>query len=133
MWLGVVAALLGATGLCVVQLAEDAHFKPRISDWLSVWRMPWYLVQGTWEILMVLVRDLSGGERAKSLFRLAEFDAGPEKDQVATGRRTLAVGYTTMAPNFIVFGINPQYGMMLFHQIEESGIPKMTQDLGARQ
>jgi hypothetical protein len=37
-----------------------------------------------------------------------------------------------MAPNFIVIGIDDDQAQMLFHQIERSSVPKMTQRLGAQ-
>jgi hypothetical protein len=43
----------------------------------------------------------------------------------------LAVAYTTMSPNFIVLGINTKEKGLVFHQIERSGVPKMTKNLGA--
>jgi hypothetical protein len=130
--LGIVASFLGALGICVVQHAEDAHFCPRLKQWLSAWRLPWYLLNGTWEILLVSARDFLSIRPADSLFLLARFDAGEVCDKHDTGRRVLAVTYTTMAPNFIVIGVNMRDGFMLYHQIEKSGVPKLTQELGAR-
>jgi hypothetical protein len=44
----------------------------------------------------------------------------------------LATIYTTVAPNFIVIGIDPELSRMLFHQLERSSVPKMTGALGAQ-
>ena len=129
--IGIVGTLLTTTGLLVVNLQYEARFSPSLLDLITLWRIPWYLLSGTWEIVMVATKDLLGIKPAKSLFRIASFDAGDERDPRATARRVLAVTYTTIAPNFIIVGINRSNGTLLFHQIERSSVPKMTQDLGA--
>ena len=80
---------------------------------------------------MVAARDSIGGKRAQSLFRVSPFRAGARENPHAAARRALAVAYTTVAPNFIVLGINADGQRMLFHQIERSSVPKMTEQLGA--
>jgi hypothetical protein len=37
-----------------------------------------------------------------------------------------------MTPNFVILGIDQEKRRMLYHQIKRSGVPKMTQNLGAR-
>lgn len=128
---GAGVALIGALAICVVEMAEDSHFRPRAQDLAQIVFVPWLLLQGTYEILMVSLRDLLGGRKAISAFRVAQFQAGEVCDPQDTGRRVLATAYTTMAPNFIVFGINTPERQLLFHQIERSGVPKMTKNLGA--
>ena len=93
--------------------------------------IPWLLIQGTYEILWVSVRDLLGGRKAVSAFRIVGFEAGQLYDVHDTARRVLAVAYTTMAPNFIVLGVNTNKNNLVFHQIERSGVPQMTKNLGA--
>jgi hypothetical protein len=129
---GIIATLLATAGLCIIAIQYPARFAPSISELLSFWRLPWYLVSGTWEIMKVAGLDWAGIDRAKSLFRVASFDAGKKDDPRAVARRVLAVTYTTAAPNFIVLGINASNQELLFHQIERSAVPKMVIDLGAR-
>ena len=129
--IGIVAALLATAGLFVINLQYPARFSPSSFDLISIWRLPWYLLSGTWEIAIVAARDFLGIKRAKSLFRIASFDGGGKDDPRATARRVLAVAYTTVAPNFIVLGINTNDQTLLFHQIERSSVPKLTQQLGA--
>ncbi|MEO8725604.1 MAG: hypothetical protein ABI383_05730 [Acidobacteriaceae bacterium] len=129
---GAGAALLGGVGICVVESQDSAHFCPTLRAWLSLWRVPWYVLSDTREILWDVVRDLLGGRKADSVFRLATFAAGEERDPQDTGRRVLAVAYTTMTPSIVVLGVNVRDRYMLFHQIERTGIPKMTQALGAK-
>lgn len=129
---GVGAALLGATAICVVEGNDDAHFRPTLRAWLTIWRLPWYLLSETGGILWVALRDLIGGKRAESLMRLAPFDVGGECDPQDTGRRALATTYTTMTPSVIVLGVNVRDRYLLFHQLKRGDLGKMAQDLGAR-
>lgn len=129
--IGIGAAMVAAIGLGVVQHAQDAHFRPRLKDLLQIIYVPWLLLQGTYEILWVSLRDLCGGRKAVSAFRVAEFKAGELCEPHDVARRVFAVAFTTMAPNFIVLGINKRERQLLFHQIERSGIPAMTKNLGA--
>jgi multisubunit Na+/H+ antiporter MnhE subunit len=130
--IGLVAILVAAAGRVVIEIHYALKFSPTIAELLSLWRLVWYALSGTAEIVLVAARDLLGIKRAQSLFRVADFKAGKQDDAHDTARRVLAVVYTTIAPNFIVLGINPKDQKMLFHQIERSGIPQMTQSLGAQ-
>ena len=130
--IGLVAIALAAAGRVVIEIHYPLRFSPTVSELLSFWRLAWYLLSGTAEIMIVAAKDLLGIKPAESLVRVADFRAGTEENPNDTARRVLAVIYTTIAPNFIVLGINPSDQKMLFHQIERSGIPKMTQSLGAQ-
>jgi multisubunit Na+/H+ antiporter MnhE subunit len=130
--IGIIGAALATVGLAVVVAYDPSRFSPTMIGLLSLWRLPWYLISGTWEITVVAAKDLLGIQRAKSLFRVVDFKAGDKEDPHATARRVLAVTYTTAAPNFIVLGINTSDQKLLFHQIERSSVPKMTQELGAQ-
>ena len=128
---GIIGAVLATSGMVVVNLQYPARFSPRLANLLAIWRLPWYMLSGTWEIAIVAAKDLIGVKPAKSLFRIARFDAGREDDPRANARRVLAAGYTTAAPNFIILGVNASDQTLLFHQIERSSVPKMTRQLGA--
>ena len=131
--IGIVAAVLATIGLVVVRVQYPPRFAPSISDLVAIWRIPWYLLSGTWEIALVAAQDALEVEAADSLLRIASFRAGKKDDPHDTARRVLAVGYTTIAPNFIVLGVNASDQKLLFHQIRRSAVPKMTQSLGALQ
>jgi multisubunit Na+/H+ antiporter MnhE subunit len=109
--------------------SSELEFRPR--DLMQGWRIPWYIVSGVYEITLVLAKDLLQLEPAKSLYRVCGFDTSAH-DPVRAARTVLAVAYTTTAPNFIVIGVDPAQSRMLFHQIESSSVPKMTQALGAK-
>jgi multisubunit Na+/H+ antiporter MnhE subunit len=128
---GAGAAALGGIAIHVVQHAEGSHFRARLQDLVQGAFVFWLFVQGAYEILFVAFRDLLGGRKAISAFRITKFEAGDESDPQDTARRVLAVAYTTMAPNFIVLGINTREKQLLFHQIQESSVPQMTKHLGA--
>jgi hypothetical protein len=103
-------------------------------EWKDIaqgWRIPWYMVSGIWEITVLLFKDLSYLHRAGSYYRVCGFKSS-KRDPKIVGRGVLATVYTTTAPNFIVIGIDPELSRMLFHQIERSSVPKMTQALGAQ-
>jgi len=130
--LGILAALLATLGLGTVNLKYPARFRPTLGELLAFWRLSWYLLSGAGEVWLVAARDLVGGKPANSIFRLAEFEAGEQEDPHCTARRVLATAYTTVAPNFIVLGVNSRERKLLFHQIERSAVPKMTKGLGAK-
>lgn len=122
---------LAATAFCAfVWRSRQRHLKLRARDVVQCWRIPWYLASGVAEITWVLLKDVLHVSPAKSLFRVSGFE--PSSDPVGMARRVLAVVYTTVAPNFIVLGIDERSRRMLFHQIERSDIPQMTQKLGAK-
>jgi hypothetical protein len=128
---GIGVAAVGAIALCVVEHAEDAHFLPRFRELLQIAYVPWRLLQGTYEIFWAALRDLLGGRKPDSAFRVVAFEAGAVLDPHDTARRVLAVAYTTMTPNFIILGINTPEKQLLFYQIERSPVPQMTKNLGA--
>jgi len=130
--LGIGAAFVGAVGLCVVQNANDAHFRPRLKHWLQVLRTPWYIVADSVQLFLISVKDLLGIKRAESLFRLATFDAGAQCNVEDTGRRVLTVAYTTCSPSFVVLGINVRDRYMVFHQLQRGEVPQLDKDLGVR-
>lgn len=133
MLVGMAVSIVGALAICIVQRADREHFHPRLRDLVQIARVPWLLVQDTWVILWSATRDLLGGRKSVSAFRVAQFEAGSLDDPRDTARRVLAVGYNTMTPNCIIFGINTREKHMLFHQVERQPIPKLMKVLGARE
>jgi hypothetical protein len=82
-------------------------------------------------MVVILAKDLLGFKKADSLFRVTGFKRA-KTNPLSVARRVLATAYTTVAPNFIIIGIDPDRNRMLFHQLERSSVPKMTQALGAQ-
>lgn len=117
------------TLLIIVYCQQSQTFDVRWRDALALWRTPWYVISGIGEITWVLLKDLTG-KRAESIFRVCGFRTAKE-DPLLVTRRALATAYTSIAPNFIVLGVDYQQSRMLFHQIQRSSVPRMTKELGA--
>jgi hypothetical protein len=129
MIVGMPAVLLAVISCLFVVRKLPIQFRPSLADLLQVWRLPWYMVSGLVEIALVLARDFAG-RRAPSLFRSAYWRHVAENGE-DIAKRTLAIGFTTVAPNFVIVGIDREQHQMLFHQVQRSGVPIMTQRLGA--
>lgn len=136
-WLLLVASvpihelLLGAGStiltVCVSALAWreiGVHSSPTFRQVIAVWRLPWYILTGTWEMIFILARD-AAGKTPGSLYRAAPFH--PDEGRKGVPQIVLATAYTTVAPNFIVIGVARE--RLLFHQIEQSGVPRMVRDI----
>jgi len=128
---GAVVAALSATGAEVVRAQNLAHFRPRLVWLLYALALPWYVVIGTGEIFLVLAKYALRIERPHSLHRALRFRPG-EADAVSAARRCLAIAYSTVPPNFIILDILRERGLMLYHQISPSSVPKITAKLGAQ-
>jgi len=131
MMVGAAVVVVAALFLKTVHESSQNALRLEWKDVAQCWRIPWYMASGIWEITVVLFKDLTHLTRAGSYYRVSGFKAS-KRDRVVIARTVLATVYTTTAPNFIVIGIDPELSRMLFHQIERSGVPKMTQALGAQ-
>ncbi|MBV8780441.1 MAG: hypothetical protein JO353_03505 [Phycisphaerae bacterium] len=133
--IGVVAASL--TTIFVMRTAGQmkVKFHPTARHWAEIWRIPWYMLSGTFEILQALGKQLFTKEGAPSFVATVPFDCGGDDSQSA-GRRALAVTYTTLTPNFVIFGIVERTAtspdLLLYHQVIPGEVLQMTQNLGAR-
>jgi NADH:ubiquinone oxidoreductase subunit 3 (subunit A) len=127
--LGAAAAGLSSLLSALVFKQMGIPLRVRFSDAVQICWTPWYLISGASVILLVLFKDLLGVKRAQSLYRAAPFECPTGRRGFV--RRAFAVIYTTVTPNFIVIGIDASQRLMLFFQLERSGIPKMTRNLGA--
>jgi multisubunit Na+/H+ antiporter MnhE subunit len=131
----VVGAICATIAAVASELAWGTHlnrFSGNVRALLQAWHLPWLMLSGTWEIFKVLFRHLFTRHKADSLMLAVDFDAGAPDDANDAMRRALAVGYTTMTPNFVVIGIDQAKGRMLYHQLARSEVPKMARNLGAR-
>lgn len=129
---GAIAAAVAATASHVVRRQHVIDIGAHARDFAQVVRLPRYAIEGTWEVLSVLMRQLAGCGEAQSLLREVPFDVGEADDRRAATRRALACAYTSMTPNFLVLGFDVRRGRMIFHQVRWSSIPEMTKRLGAR-
>jgi hypothetical protein len=129
MIVGFVVLVLSAAFILQVRAMEPLKLDFRMADLLTCWRIPWYIVSGIYEIVVVLSKDIIGKE-AGSFYRFSGFKTS-ERDPRLIARTVLATAYTTTAPNFIIIGIDAAQSRMLFHQLERSDVPRMTKELGA--
>jgi multisubunit Na+/H+ antiporter MnhE subunit len=130
----IAAAAGSAVAATASRIVLATHVAPLAAQWRAVaqiWRLPKYVVTGTWEVLAVLARQMFLRRPAQSLFHAIPFDVGANDDESAM-RRALAIAYTTATPNFVVVGIDREKGLLVYHQIQHSPIPEMTKRLGAR-
>ena len=127
---GFVATTLTVLFFANMLRTETLNLELRARDLAQLWRIPWYILSGCWEITWLLLKDLAG-KPAGSYYRACGFKTS-RRNPTLIGRTALAVAYTTTAPNFIVIGVDPEHSLMLFHQIERSTVPKMAQALGAQ-
>jgi multisubunit Na+/H+ antiporter MnhE subunit len=128
------AAVGSAVTATASRIVLATHIAPLAAQWRAVaqiWRLPRYVVTGTWEVLEVLARQIFLRKPAESLFHAVPFEVGSDDDEDAL-RRALAIAYTTATPNFVIVGIDRERGLLIYHQIKHSGIPEMTRRLGAK-
>jgi hypothetical protein len=131
-------AIFAALGSAVTATASKIVLQKRIAplrtQWrhfAQLWRVPKYVVVGTWEICAVLAKALLSRTPAPSLVHAVPFEAGGDDDESAF-RRALAIAWTTATPNFVIIGIDRRRGLLVYHQVRKSKIPDMTKRLGAR-
>lgn len=130
MIVGAVSVAASGAFLYSVQRTNTSHLRFTAADVLTCWRIPWYIISDIYVITAVMFKDILGVKRAGSFYRVGAFIAD-KTDPLLAARRVLATAYTTAAPNSIIIGIDYGEDRILFHQLERSTIPKMTQALGA--
>lgn len=123
--------LLSSAFLYQVWRTETLKIRLAPQDIALGWSIPWQVFTDVCQIIAVLAANVFRHKRTGSFYRVVKFRTS-QSDSRLIGRRVLATFYTTMAPNSIVIGIDPDQNRMLLHQLKRSGIPKMTQALGAR-
>lgn len=131
MFVGAVVLLLACTFTYRIWRIETLRTEFHLADISQGWRIPWYVLSGLYEIIAILLKDLLGVKKADSFYRMSGFKTSKSNPSLVA-RRILAIFYTTMAPNFIVIGIDFHQSRMLFHQLRRSSVPKMTKSLGAQ-
>ena len=131
-------AVFAAIGSAITATASivvlEKHLAPLRAEWRAiaqVFRIPRYVVTGTWEICAVLWRQIVLRKPADSLIYGVRFDAGGDDDEAAF-RRALAIAWTNATPNFVILGLDRPRGLLVYHQVRKSAIPQMTKRLGAR-
>jgi hypothetical protein len=131
MLVGLGVAFLTAAFVYQVWRMGTLHIAFHMSDVIQGWRVPGYVLRDTCVIALVLLRDLIGAASTDSLYRVSEFKTVRPNSRKAA-RQVLITLYTTMSPNSIVIGMDPNRGRILFHQLQRSSITKMGVALGVK-
>ncbi|MFZ1994130.1 MAG: hypothetical protein WAU75_08480 [Solirubrobacteraceae bacterium] len=84
--------------------------------WRVVASVPRQILWVSWEALAQLVAP----RQARGSLRAVPFHAGGE-ESLDVGRRALAEGLGSLAPNTIVIGIDGDHDLLLVHQLHRSG------------
>ncbi len=126
---GIAAALIGAVADGVLKAEGYAKFKPKFKWLLLVTWEVWYVLDGTWAIMVALARRIAGKE-SQAQFKAVKFKAAGD-DAESWARRALVTTYTTISPNTIVLGIDTKTGLMLVHFMPAGPTPELARKLGA--
>ena len=128
---GTIACAIAATAAQIVWAQHVAAFRGHARWVLEMWRLPKYMITGSWEIFGVLFRQLFGGRPAESLLLAVPYEAVGD-DDASAAFRALAITYTASTPNFVVIGVDRKRGQLVYHQIKRSKVLQVTKNLGAR-
>lgn len=128
---GFLVALTATIATLVFASVGKVEFRFHIKDVLQAWRMGWYAIDGTFEVLQGLCKQLFTRAGAPSFVAAVPFTIGNDNSLYSHGRRALAITYTTATPNFIVLAIIEDQKLLLYHQIVPGEVLTMTRNLGA--
>lgn len=124
---GAAAAALTVVAMRVSLRAVPLRFKPE-ARWLSrSFNLPVTVVKDMVVLLRALAR-LVMRKKIPSLFQVTHFGAIADNPR-ANAKRVLAVAFTSVSPNSIVIGINRENGLLLFHELEKTSLPKILEEL----
>jgi hypothetical protein len=114
--LGLVASAIAATAAEAVREQGLVGFRPR-ARWLwHVRVLPARAVRESADVLIALVRQLTGRGSVRGRFRLVEVALPGDPDEAAAKRALLTAG-ESFAPNAYVLAIDPGEGLMLVHEL----------------
>lgn len=128
---GAAAAGFATLGVALLWRLRRVKFRLNLQQIIEAKRIPALAVSGTWELLQGLGKQLFTKRGAPSYIAAVPFEVG-SNGPTSTGRRALAVLYTTMTPNFVVIGIIREQALLLYHQIVPGKVLTITRKLGAK-
>jgi multisubunit Na+/H+ antiporter MnhE subunit len=128
---GIGAALLAAVGAEAVRGLNFAGFYPLLAWMLEVRRLPYTALEGCAVLVEVLVLRYALKREVRGGLRTLRFEPGGD-DARSAARRALAVAFVSFAPNSIVVHIDRDRGIMIYHQIIPTTVPKIATVVGAR-
>ena len=124
----VLGAAFTALTLLVTALAwrgMGVFFTPTLAQVACLWRIPWYVLHDSVEVTLILLKDMTGIQRAGSHFRATGFPC--EEGSHDSERVVLATAGTSVTPSIIVLGIAQD--RLLLHQLQRSPLPRMIREL----
>jgi hypothetical protein len=117
---GAVAAALAATGLELAReqgiVGESIRWRWLLRLHRPLLKLPVDVALVSWAALAQLIRRRSSRGR----FRAVRFRCGQD-EQLDSGRRALAEGFGSFAPNTIIVGIDTERELILAHQLRTTG------------
>jgi multisubunit Na+/H+ antiporter MnhE subunit len=113
---GALGAALGAVFVEQAQYQAATHIRLR-AEWVAqAYRLPWQVARDTGVVLAALWRRVARGEQPPSGFRTVPVRWGDDTAEGVT-RRALIVASTSVAPNTLSLGIDPQDDVMIVHHL----------------
>lgn len=127
MLLGAGCTLLTAFLTASAWRQMKVRFIPTFRQLVTAWRIGWYALTGSWEMLVILARTLAAIKKPGSHFVAVKFPLA--RGSRGAAESILATAYMTATPSSIVIGADGEW--LLFHQIEREGISRLLIDLEA--
>lgn len=124
-----IAAVTLSVAFCVwIVHTLPLEFRPTLRDLAQIRHLARSIATDLVQVTSILVRDFAG-HPAPSHFLSAPWSAVANTGR-DTARRALAVAYTTVSPNCIIIGIDCGRRQILVHELQPSGLSRMTRSLG---
>jgi hypothetical protein len=121
LYAGAGAAVLGAVAFAAGRQQGFAEASPG-SGWLrQSWRVLVRIPADVWWVSLTALEQLVHPRPSRGLMRAVPFHHGEGESAREVGRRALAEGLGSLAPNTIVIGIDPERDLILAHQLRRSG------------
>ncbi|HVV17237.1 MAG TPA: hypothetical protein VHH90_08550 [Polyangia bacterium] len=134
---GAVAATLASAASLLVRSRRLAPAEVRLRWVRYAPLLPKAIVMGTGRVFLVLLRQVTRrgrSHRAPSRLQTTTFELDGAPQEIAA-RRALAIAYTNTSPDLVVVDITgepPGRGEMLYHRMDDEGVPEIARRLGAR-
>lgn len=125
---GAGGAVLALTGSEIVRAQPFAHFEPHAAWLAQAWRLPWEVLKGTVVVSGALVRNPL--LYRSSWLRTLAFGPVPGAEARVAAQRALAIGWISVAPDWIVLSIDIDRGRLIAHQIGTGPVSKLAHRLG---
>lgn len=121
---GAGVAIMSAFLAELVQYQAASEFRIRMKWLVHAFRLPGQVLRDTVTVLVALWRRLISGQQPSSGFVEMPTASGDES-ALGTTRRALLVAATSVAPNTLVLGIDPERDVLLVHQLVVKQSPKV--------